>query len=357
MRRGVSRLKGIKVINKPDGRRYVYRRVQGALIPLPDLPENHPEFLRAYAAAGLAKPAPRSRDPQGTIAALCTVYLASQDHHRKAPSTRAVFARVIHKIRAERGTGLLAHLQTAHIRKDVRALTPGAAATRLKAWRSLMKYAVEEGLIETNPAKDVTAPKSVTISHHQWTQDEITAYRKHWPIGSAQRTAMEVIYWTGARCVDAVRLGRQMVKHGWLTYTQQKTGGPASCPVANLPTWCIPLQGDLDHFTASLDSGRILWIATSTGAARSVKGLSQFVSAAADTAGLPKNCTAHGLRSARAAALAEIGASTHQIGAWTGHASLSEIAHYTKKADQIGILSGGEQRTPESTVVPIKNKE
>jgi integrase len=40
----------------------------------------------------------------------------------------------------------------------------------------------------------------------------------------------------------------------------------------------------------------------------------------------------HGLRKATAAALAEAGASTHEIAAVTGHTSLEEIERYTRAA-------------------------
>lgn len=345
MRQGVSRLKGIKVITKANGQRYIYRRVGSALVPLPNLPENHPAFLAAYAAAGEAKPTTKSKHKAGSIAALCEAYLGSGTFRKNAASTRNVFRLIINKISIARGPGMLKDLRPDHVRKDVRALTPGAASNRLKAWRAILKFAVDEGLIENNPARDVRAPHSITVSHHQWTQDEIEAYRKHWAIGMPERTAMEVIYWTGARCIDAVRLGTQMVQDGWLSFVQVKTGGTATCPIHNLPTWCSGLSQDHKHFLACLPTDRIQWIVTRTGKPRSVKGLSQWMSRIASEAGLPANCTAHGLRAARAAALAETGATTHQIGAWTGHASLSEIAHYTRAADQIGILSGGEQRT------------
>lgn len=345
MRQGIRRLKGIKVITKPNGRQYIYRRVGTGLVPLPNLPENHPAFLAAYAAAEQMVIAPKSKHKAGSIAAMCESYLASGAFQKNAASTRSVFRRIIDKISKARGAGLLKDLRPEHIRKDVRALTPGAASNRLKAWRAMLKFAVDEGLIDSNPARDVNAPQSVTVSHHQWTHEEIKAFRKYWQIGTPERTAMEVIYWTGARCVDAVRLGTQMLKNGWLSYVQVKTGGAATCPVNTLPNWCRGLARDHEHFLACLPSDRIQWIVTRTGKPRSVKGLSQWMSRIASEAGLPAHCTAHGLRAARAAALAETGATTHQIGAWTGHASLSEIAHYTRAADQIGILSGGEQRT------------
>jgi hypothetical protein len=57
---------------------------------------------------------------------------------------------------------------------------------------------------------------------------------------------------------------------------------------------------------------------------RSEKAISNWFSEAAREAAL-RGYTAHGLRKTRAIALAEAGATHHQIGAWTGHDSLKEI--------------------------------
>jgi integrase/recombinase XerD len=338
MRRGI-RLTGIKVVTKPGGKRYIYRRVGDTLHPLPDLPENHPEFLAAYAAAGKAPARPRSRHPAGSIGALIEMYLRSPDHARMAPSSRAVWRRTLDRISQDRGAGMLRDLRADHLRRDVRALTPGAASNRLKAWRSILRFAVDEGMIPADPSLGLRKPRGEVTPHRQWTPGEIEAFRAHWPQGSPERAAMEVIYWTGARCIDAARLGWQMVDgDGWLGYTQAKTGGPAACPVRVLPAWAGGLARDHAAFLAALPADRLQWIVTRSGKPRSVKGLSQWLSAAASKASLPDDCTAHGLRKARAAALAEAGATAPQIGAWTGHQSLSEIAHYTRDADRKGIL-------------------
>lgn len=337
MRRRVRGLTGIKVVTKPNGRRYKYRRVGSALIPLPNLPENHPDFIAAYVAAGEVKP--KLRSAAGSIAALCEAYLGSHDYQRLAPSTRAVWRRTLDRIRVERGVALVKDLRPDHLRRDIRALTPGAAQNRLKGWRAILKFAIEEGWIDTDPSIGIRAPRGKVTPHRQWTPDEIAAFRDYWSMGAPQRIAFEVLYWTGARCVDAATLGWQMVdRSGWLTYVQAKTGGPATCPVRGLPSWAHAMKSDHQNFLSALPEGRMMWIVTGNGKPRSVKGLSQWVSAAADKAGLPRDCTAHGLRKARAAALAEAGATASQIGAWTGHASLSEISHYTKQADQKGVL-------------------
>lgn len=343
MRRRVRGLTGIKVVTKPDGRRYIYRRVGSALIPLPDLPEHHPDFIAAYVEAGKAKSA--SRHEKGSISALCSEYLGSHDYKRMADSTRSVWRRSLDRISAERGKGLVKDLRPEHLRKDIRALTPGAAQNRLKAWRSILKFAVEEGWISTDPSHGIKAQKGEVVPHRQWTRSEIEGYRAHWAQGTPERIAFEVIYWTGARCVDAVRLGWQMVdQDGWLSFVQSKTKSPATCPVHDLPVWAAALRDDHTHFVAALPSGQMLWITSNRGKGRSIKGLSQWISASATKAGLPEDCTAHGLRKARAAGLAEAGATASQIGAWTGHLSLQEVAHYTRQADQKGILGGKRER-------------
>jgi integrase len=55
-----------------------------------------------------------------------------------------------------------------------------------------------------------------------------------------------------------------------------------------------------------------------------------------DEAGLP-HCSAHGLRKAAARRLAEAGCSNQLIKAWTGHKGDSEVALYTRDADQIAL--------------------
>ena len=354
MRRGV-RLKGLKIVRR-NGRRYVYRRTPGGLVALPDLPENDPRFLDAYLAAD--RPA-KPRANSGTIAALCIDYLRSQSYRALAPSTQAVWRRTIDRIREERGAGVLSDLEARHLRKDLRGMSPGAASNRLKAWRALLGHAVRAGDIPADPSAGLRLERHKERPHRHWAAAEIAAFRGHWPAGTAERIAMEVIYWTGARCVDARTLGWQMVRDGWLTYTQAKTGGPATCPAQALPDSLAALSADHEHFLAALPSDQLQWIVTSHGKPRSQKGLSQWLSRAASAAGLPADCTAHGLRKARAAALAEAGLTAPQIGAWTGHRSLSEIAHYTRGADQRAILGADRERRLENRgqVVSISPKK
>lgn len=74
------------------------------------------------------------------------------------------------------------------------------------------------------------------------------------------------------------------------------------------------------------------FLATAQGKTRSSKALGHLVSEAAGAAKIDKS--AHGLRNARAKALAEAGATVHQIAAWTGLITLEEVEHDTREANR-----------------------
>lgn len=55
-------------------------------------------------------------------------------------------------------------------------------------------------------------------------------------------------------------------------------------------------------------------------------------------------CTAHGLRKACARRLAEAGATAHEIGAITGHKTLSEVQRYTEEAGREGMADSAMEK-------------
>lgn len=335
--RRIVRLKGIKVVNKKDGRRYIYRRVGSQLIPLPDLPENHPAFIEAYQAAGKVKPKPRH--DKGTIAALISAFKGSRDFKTRKISTQKVWRRRLDAMSAAYGSGMVEDLRPEHIRRALRKLSPGAARSERTIWRALLSYAVDEEWRPDNPALGVKTEKYESTPHVPWSIEDVQAFRDRWSVGTPERQAMEVIYWTGARCIDASTLGWQLVKDGILEFEQEKTGGIATVPVT------APVDGFLEEDQATFLKclpENLTWILTRNGKPRSVKGLSQFVSAAAKEAKL-KDRTAHGLRKSRATILANNGWTPHKIGAWTGHESLAEIAHYTRSVNKRNLVARTEQ--------------
>ena len=349
MRRGVRgandvTLKHVQTVTR-GGQVYRYLRIPGQpRLRLPDLPITDPRFLAAYAAAMESAGQP-ARPITGTIAAACTVYTRSDRHKALSPDYGRVIERELRAICAtaggKGGRAFLRDLRAAHVRADLAALPANKARARLKAWRLLCGHAVNVGLLADDPTATVSRPKvKATEGHAPWTAPEVEAYRAHWPVASVQRRAMELLFWTGARISDAVRIGPGNVgRDGVLTYRQAKTGQPAHAPLhCALPTFAS--AADRDHLLRALDHAPpgLTWLVTAAGRTRSPKALGHLISTAARAAGVEKS--AHGLRKARAVALAEGGATAHQIGAWTGHATLNEVAHYTAAMDRRTAVMG-----------------
>lgn len=354
MRRNLAgnavKLKHVKIITKPNGRRFTYLAVPGhKLVRLPDALKDSPEFLLAYAAALAASNADRAGRPvaNGSIAAAIISYQRSAAFSGLAVTTRQQRRGHLSKIADTWGAARISDLRAAHIEADVAKLAPHPANNRRKAWRGLCAWARKAKLIAADPSAEVEkATTAKSDGFKPWTADEIAAFRRKWPAESAQRLAMELIYWTAARASDSVRLGPGMVtKDGWLTFRQRKTGGEVSIPFNRaLPDFALGMQADLDLLKSAIIHAprHMTWLVTMHGKPRSEKAFSSWFAEAAAAAGIAGK-SAHGLRKSRAMALAEAGGTAHQIAAWTGHESLSEVQRYSKAADRKRILSGTDQ--------------
>lgn len=327
----------------PSGHPRLYVRRSGKLTPLPDADPSSPVFLAAYAKAmGLDAP-PAPAPTSGSIGAACIAFLRSDRYMAAAPATRAIWRRAMDDIRGRYGRGRLSDLEPKHIRADLARLQPNPATTRLKAWRAAARWWIDTGMVATDPTAGIRKPKPPTSEGHApWSRDDVAAFRDKWPIDTPERLAFELIFWTGARMSDAVRVTEPMIgKDGWLTFRQQKTGGDVAIPIrAAAPLWAEP-DGLLAAALDARPDRHVAIMVTAYGKPRSVKASSQWFAAAARAAKI-EGKTAHGLRKLRAQIMAENGATTHQIAAWTGHETLGEVARYSRAADRRRIISGTE---------------
>ncbi|ODT58005.1 hypothetical protein [Paracoccus sp. SCN 68-21] len=133
----------------------------------------------------------------------------------------------------------------------------------------MLEFAVDEEMISSDPSDPsdpsagVKAQRGEVKSHRQWTTAELAKFRQHLAAMTRGRIAFEVIYRTGARCVDAVGLGWQRVDgDGWPNFVQAKTGGPATCPGKTLPQWAESPRAERALFLASVPRDRMIWIMT-----------------------------------------------------------------------------------------------
>src|SRR5262245_49013616 len=81
-------------------------------------------------------------------------------------------------------------------------------------------------------------------------------------------------------------------------------------------------------------SEHLTFLLTATGKPYGDNHFSESFREWCDAAGLPKRCSAHGLRKAACRRDAENGCSGNEIMAHSGHGSMKELIRYTKAADQ-----------------------
>ena len=157
------------------------------------------------------------------------------------------------------------------------------------------------------------------------------------PVGSKARLAFALMFYTGCRRGDVVRLGPQHIHEGQLRYRQQKneTRHPVDIDVA--------VHAGLDEVIRATPSGHLNFLITDYGKPFSVAGFGNRFREWCDQAGLP-NCSAHGLRKALAVRLAEGGATPHEIMSITGHMSLDEVERYTRAANTKRLASSGMEK-------------
>lgn len=335
-----------------SGNPRLYYRPKGQKgVKMPDLPADHPEFLAAYAKAAGIKP--RAIVMRGSLGAALTLYKASEDFALLAATTRAQRRPILDDLIERYGHAAREGLARKHIEKDLDRFTGSVRNNHLKTWRGFCAWLVDHCKLTENPSDGIRKSKvAKSDGHIPWDDDQIATFRDYWPVGSMERLAFELLFWTGARISDAIRLGRGNIsKEGWLSYNQQKTGAGVEVPFQrDLPDFALSFADDLAALHAAIgarNERHITFLHTARGASRSSKSVSQWFAAKARAAGI-ENRTAHGLRKSRAEKLFEAGATMGQAQAWTGHDDPRMLMHYAKKYDRRRALSrtDGEQKVP-----------
>lgn len=216
------------------------------------------------------------------------------------------------------------------IRDAVRERERSAARKFIAALRHVYQVGLEDSLVDRDPTFGIKVKKPVTDGFHTWTRDECERFEKHWPLGSMQRKAYAIGLYLGCRRSDAVRIGRQHERADGteVAYTQHKGRGRA--PVLVEHPIVPPLREALD----ACPTNGLLWLETAKGEKRSDKAFGGDFADWCERAGLPPECTFHGLRKALAVRVAEGGASTFTVNAVLGDKTLQQAEVYTRRVEK-----------------------
>jgi integrase len=302
----------------------------------------------------------KTKPEPGSWAALIAAFRQSPRYRNWAPATKKHADRVMDDFRIANGRVQVSTLDlpTIILLRDGFSETPAAANNWLKILGHLLRYAKRTGFIDVNPLADglEKLPPNRPGGFRTWREDEIEAFRAHWPVGSTARLAFELALNTGAAPVDLVKLGWSAVNYDKLgklsriRYRRQKTErrkGAEETPLVDIPI--LPeLAEELSHH------GNVLGHRghrSNTAAVASVGGSLAFLPrspvglgnsmrrwTAAAGLGAPdakgRHLTLHGLRKALGRRLAEAGASPHVIMAMLGHETISAAQVYTSAYDR-----------------------
>jgi enterobacteria phage integrase len=313
--------------------RTYFRKNRGPRIPLPTA-VGSTEFNEAYQAA-LAGQTVINRGrweaaKQGTIGALIVSYLRSPGYQGLRETTKKGYTSRIEALRHHHGHRSLAGMTRERIITGILqpyAQKPGAALSILKMLRVLIGHAIAIGWLKHDPSFGIKRPKTNEI--RSWTDTEIAAFEKHWPIDTKERLGFTLMLYTGQRRSDVHRMTWADVNSGRIRVAQQKTGRKLT----------IPLHRDLLVVLTAAERDHATIINTEYGKPYTVDGFSQWIRDAITAAGLPLDCQPHGLRKAAGRRLAEAGCTAHEIMAVLGHKTLAEAERYTREADQARLAT------------------
>ena len=258
------------------------------------------EFWHEYQTALASVPQRRKAPHEGSLAWLLERYRETTAWSCLSEATRRNRENHFKHVLETAGTQPFARITTATMMaaRDRRAHTPAQSRNFLDAMRGLFKWAVKARLAKIDPTIGVdNLPRPKGDGFAPWSEDDIAAYERRWPIGTRQRVWLDVLIYTGLRRGDAVRFGRPHVRNGVGTIKTEKTGTEVTLPI--LPVLAKTLEVG--------PCGDLTFIAGESGRPLTKESFGNLFRDACRDAGL-SNRSAHGLRKAAATRAANAGA-------------------------------------------------
>jgi integrase len=308
--------------------------------------------LKAEAATGAHKFPPRDLPKPHTLRWLCMQYFSSAEvRSRLEPRTLHVSKLIVDKMLLEPiapgAKELFADcplnrfgVDAVEILRDRRADKPEAANNRLKRLRTIFAWAVKKHRltgIRENPTIGVEKLRPRRVGGFPaWTAADVEAFEARHPVGSKPRLALALMLYLGVRRSDLVRLGRQHVRNGEITFRPHKGRKHSARTIT------LPILPDLQRIIDAGPVGDLTFLVTEYGQAFSDAGFTAWFRKRCDEAGL-RNLSAHGLRKEAATRMANAGASAHQLMAVFGWMTLEQAETYTRAANNKRLASDGAQ--------------
>ena len=205
---------------------------------------NDPSFIEAYqraletlgelsgAIASSSNKSAKKIAVRGTLGWLAALYFGSEEFMglQSGPTRRAVIEDCLREPVRDGSKDLMADCPLSFITpakikrlRDLKKGLPGAANNRRKYLSAMLGWAVEDGHLKANPARDVRRVRYATDGFHTWTVAEVCQFAARHPIGTRPYLAMCLLLFTGMRAGDMIELGPQHLRGDWLAFVPRKT--------------------------------------------------------------------------------------------------------------------------------------
>ncbi len=309
-------------------------------------------FWAEYRAALEGSPLQSKTPKAHTLAWGLDHYRSSSGWSTLSNATRRQSENIYRAVIKTAGDVLLRDITAETIKsgRERRASAPHAANNFLKSMRRFFKWAADpEGgkLVAINPTIGVKLLKGKNKEgFHTWTNEEIVRFETRWPIGTRERLALDLLLYTGLSRGDVVRLGRQHVSNGVITFRMEKGRGDGVVYPPVLPILAATI--------AASRTGDLAFLVTERGTPMVKESFGNWFREASREAGCPGS--AHGLRKAGATRAAENGATVNQLMALFGWKTEKMALLYTRKADRkLLAASAGPLLAPPPAQTPNEN--
>lgn len=300
-----------------------------------------PEFTEAYHAwekSGKREVAV-DRIAPGTFDDLIVRFYKSAVWADLKETTRETYRGELERFRAKYGSRNAATMQARHISTLIVGMkeTPSAANNLLKRLRQIFNFAIHLNWRTDNPAKAVRPLKTRKGGFQTWQEEQIEAFEAEHPIGTMPRLAFDLALYTAQRKSDIRLMGPQHIAGGRISVKQLKTGKELK----------IKVHPNLLASIKATPVADLIFIVSDKGGPFTYDSFGMWFMRQCRKAGL-EGYSMHGLRKAASRRMAELGLSNQMIKSITGHTSDTEVARYTREAEQVTMADSAMDRLASS---------
>ncbi len=285
---------------------YYHRRTRKRISGEPGTPE----FLASYEASSRCD----SKTVPGTLAALIEGFIGSTDFQGLGERTRADYLKHLQRISARFGSAPLSVFEDRRIRGDLKSwrgdlskASPRQADMALGVLRRVLAFGFDTGELTQNHATGLGTVYRGDRSDRIWTQDDVRAFLAI--AGPEMALALRLALDTGQRQGDLIRLTWTAFDGEAITLRQRKGRRRVYIPCTE--RLCAELRRTPRCAVTILTGVR--------GKPWTTDGFRTEWHKVAVRAGIQGRLTFHDLRGTAVTRLAELGCTTAEIAAITGH--------------------------------------